>query len=67
MDARPASPYFYLPPSMTEAMRTQSWKMQQTHMPAFVVSTDEHEEDYLQLGYTRIRDIQNDYFILQRP
>ena len=67
MDARPASPYFYLPPSLTDAMRTQSWKMQQAHMPAFVVCTDEHEEAYLQLGYIRIRDIHNDYYILKRP
>lgn len=67
LEAKPASPYFYLPPSITDAMRTRSWQLQTERMPKYVVCTDEHEAAYLQLGYTRIQDIQNDYYILQRP
>ena len=67
LNAKPASPYFYLPPSITDAMRAKSWELQTARMPKYIVCTDEHEEAYLQLGYTRIQDIKNDYYILQRP
>lgn len=67
LDAKPASPYFYLPPSISDAMRAKSWDMITERMPKYVVCTDEHEADYLGLGYTRIRDIENDYYLLQRP
>ena len=67
LDAKPASPYFYLPPSMTPAMRTRSWQLITARMPRFVVCTEDHKQDFMKLGYTLQQDIQNDFYILQRP
>ena len=67
LDAKPASPYFYLPPSITPAMRAHSWQLITARMPRFVVCTEDHKQDYMALGYTLKQDIQNDFYILQRP
>ena len=67
LKAKPASPYFYLPPSITDEMRAKSWRLQQERMPKFVVCTNDQEQAYIDLGYKRTIDLQNDFYILQRP
>lgn len=67
LNAKPASPYFYLPPSITDEMRAKSWALQQERKPKYVVCTDDYAGPYYDLGYQRIIDLQNDFYILQRP
>lgn len=67
LDAKPASPYFYLPPSISPQMREQSWALIRTRQPKYVVCTDEHEPVLIQMGYTREKDLHNDFYILHKP
>ena len=67
LDAKPASPYFYLPPSITPEMRRRSWDLIEQRMPKWVVCTDDHKMDYIGLGYTLDKDLNNDFYILRKP
>ena len=67
LDAKPASPYFFLPPSITPQMSAHSWELITQRMPKFVVCTDDHKADYIGIGYTEDKDLHNDFYILRRP
>jgi len=67
LDAKPASPYFFLPPSITPQMRDHAWDLITQRMPKFVVCTDDHKADYIGIGYTEDKDLHNDFYILRRP
>lgn len=67
IEAKPASPYFYLPPSISPEMRKRSWELIAMRRPAFVVCTDDHKEDYIDLGYILDKDLHNDFYILRKP
>ena len=67
LNNKPASPYFYLPPSISPEMRLKSWEMIKNRAPEWVVCTDDHKAEFLNLGYIQDKDLQNDFYILKKP
>ena len=64
LDGKPASPYFYMPPQMSEQMHETTMRLIKERKPYWIVCYEGYEDRFLPLGYTRKKEIGNDFLIL---
>ena len=66
LDGKPASPYFYMPPQMSEEMHETTLRLIEERAPYWIVCYEGYEDRFTGFGYERDKDIGNDFLILRK-
>lgn len=65
LDGKPASPYFYMPPQLSEEMHATMLRLIEERAPYWIVCYEGYEDRFTNMGYVRDKDIGNDFLILR--